>query len=124
MQWQCVVERRSTLVELCRRFESLPAFFSVLKRFGRANEAPLSFPSPGWTLAVDLPATTQVLDTLPTLDEIVASTGGRIYLAKDARLDRASFERMYPRLDEWRSVRERFDPNRRWSSDLAKRLGL
>ena len=31
---------------------------------------------------------------------------------------------MYPRLDEWRAVRERVDPHRRLQSDLARRLGL
>jgi decaprenylphospho-beta-D-ribofuranose 2-oxidase len=31
---------------------------------------------------------------------------------------------MYPRLDEFRAVRERVDPSGRFTSDLARRLSL
>ena len=69
----------------------------VVKRFGPADPGPLSFPLAGWTVAVDLPAGTPRLDpTLEQLDDEVADAGGRIYLAKDARLHRRQVERMYP----------------------------
>ena len=57
-------------------------------------------------------------------DELVAGAGGRVYLAKDWRLRPEVLAAMYPRLDEWRAVRERADPEHRWRSDLGLRTGL
>jgi len=96
----------------------------VLKRFGAENAAPLSFPKPGWTLAVDLPATPKVFAALERFDQQVVDADGRLYLAKDARMSRATFEAGYPRLDDWKQVRRAVDPQRRFTSDLAERLGL
>lgn len=126
VQWQCVVpdSHDATLLDLADRLTALPSYFTVLKRFGPANQGPLSFPVPGWTLAVDLPATAAVISALPALDRAVANAGGRIYLAKDARMSRESFESMYPRLEEFKAIRRSVDPDGRFASDLAARLGL
>ncbi len=102
-----------------------PSFLAVLKRFGAANPAPLSFPAPGWTLAVDVPAATPGLRALlHGLDELVLGAGGRHYLAKDAHMTPAAVRRGYPRLDEWRQVRAAVDPMGVWTSDQARRLCL
>ncbi|MEM7095624.1 MAG: FAD-binding oxidoreductase [Actinomycetota bacterium] len=124
LQWQCVVEDDEALQEICEALSGLPAFFVVLKRLGPANAAPLSFPTTGWTLAVDVPVTASVLHALHGLDQLVVDAGGRIYLAKDARMSRDTFEAGYPRLEEWRRIRRAVDPSRRFRSDLANRLGL
>ena len=98
---------------------------TVLKRFGAANPGPLSFPQPGWTLAVDVPAGVDGLAAvLDELDERVLVEGGRLYLAKDSRMSPATMAASYPRLTEWQRVRDDMDPNGVFTSDLARRLSL
>jgi decaprenylphospho-beta-D-ribofuranose 2-oxidase len=102
-----------------------PCYLAVLKDFGNANAAPLSFPLAGWTLALDLPrAAPGVGLALDRCDELVAEAGGRVYLSKDSRLRPDALRAMYPRLEEWRAVRDRADPDGVWRSDLALRTDL
>ena len=103
----------------------LPSGMAVLKRFGEADPGPLSFPMPGWTLALDLAVGPERLrPVLTRVDAWVAEAGGRVYLAKDATTTPEVMAAMYPRLDAWRAVRDRLDPDHALQSDLARRLHL
>ncbi|WP_116243848.1 FAD-binding oxidoreductase [Nocardiopsis sp. FIRDI 009] len=102
-----------------------PSFLAVLKRMGEPTPGPLSFPRPGWTLALDLPADLPGLGRLLNgFDERLLTVGGRLYLAKDSRARAETVHAMYPDLPAWRRVRERVDPDGVLVSDLAHRLRL
>jgi decaprenylphospho-beta-D-ribofuranose 2-oxidase len=128
-QYQYVVpfSASEVVVRSLERISALraPSFVTVLKGFGAGDAGMLSFPMPGWTLALDFPARTPWLSQLcAELDEMVVEAGGRLYLAKDSRIPAELMPRMYPRLDDFRRVRAEVDPAGLFSSDLSRRLEL
>ena len=99
VQHQCVIPKAAgfrAFAEILDRISRLgrPSFLAVLKLLGAADGL-LSFPIEGYTLALDFPANRTTLQLLEEIDRIVVAAGGRIYLAKDARQQRATFESGY-----------------------------
>jgi hypothetical protein len=75
------------------------SFLAVLKLFGEADkDAIMSFPSRGYTLALDFKISPKVLQLLNKLDDIVLHFGGRLYLAKDARMSKEFFHKTYDKI--------------------------
>src|SRR5690554_37164 len=127
LQYQMVVPER----EACREIleivskSGMASFLAVIKEFGEQSHGGLSFPEPGVTLALDFPNYgAPLLEMLDRLDEIVVAVGGRIYLGKDARLSKQNFRKMYTKWEEWKAVRDKWDPEQVFQSELGRRLGL
>ena len=129
VQHQCVLPPESAEPALRLMLDRIAArgagsFLAVLKLMGDSTPGcPLSFPMPGWTLALDFKADAANFSLLTELDAVVADHGGRLYLAKDARAGASSL-RGYPELDRFRRLRDRYDPHRRFRSVQSERLGL
>ncbi len=118
---------RPGLVELLGRISASQAgsFLAVLKTSGAATRGPLSYLFPGHTLALDFPNTGAKLQRLTRqLDEILLKFGGRLYLAKDALMTADTFSSMYPRLSEFKELKATIDPNNRFVSSQARRVGI
>jgi decaprenylphospho-beta-D-ribofuranose 2-oxidase len=130
IQYQCVLPVTSSREGLKLLLEEVgqsrrASFLAVLKRFGREGAGLLSFPFEGYTLALDMPVTdAELFPFLDRLDRIVLNHGGRVYLAKDARMKAETFRAMYPRFPEWQRIKSMVDPDNHFRSDLGVRLGM
>ncbi len=128
VQYQCVLPTANAFdgikALLQRLAESRRAsFLAVLKRMGPASQGLMSFPMEGYTLALDLPLRGKgIFALLDELDKQVLTAGGRVYLAKDARLGAKGFASMYPQLKEWRTIKLCVDPGNHFTSSMARRL--
>ncbi|GIV20324.1 MAG: oxidoreductase [Armatimonadota bacterium] len=129
VQWQCVlpyengVQNLERILRIAQQSKQYP-FLSVLKRMGESSGGFLSFPMPGYTIALDFPMRNGLLEVLDKLDQIVVEAGGRLYLAKDARMSAETFHATYPQLPRWQAVKAQVDPQGVLQSDLARRLRL
>jgi FAD/FMN-containing dehydrogenase len=128
-QYQCVLplaESRKGLKRLLSLIaeSGLGSFLAVLKLLGDKSSGLLSFPRAGYTLALDFPWNPRALSLLDELDRIVLEHGGRLYLAKDARMSPQMLEAGYPELARFRAVKRKWDPEDRFNSVQSRRLGL
>jgi len=95
------------------------SFLAVMKTFGpKPSLGMLSFPSPGFTLAMDFAFQgDKTLKLLERLDRQVMEVGGRLYPAKDARMSAPAFQQFYPQWREFLKYKEA-----RFSSSFWRRV--
>ncbi len=99
--------------------EGLSSFLTVLKFLGDGRGF-MSFPIKGYTLAMDFPVRSGLFKKLDRVDAIVHEMGGRVYLAKDSRLNPKNLEKGYPELENFK----KFISSNTFSSQLSNRLGI
>lgn len=129
LQFQCVLPKtdgvanmRKLLTEISKSGEG--SFLAVLKQFGGANKNLLSFPTEGYTLALDFKLTSSTLKTVNKLEEMTVDMGGRLYLTKDAVMQEKTFKTTYLNWEKFEEVRSKYGAIGKFSSSQSKRLGL
>jgi decaprenylphospho-beta-D-ribofuranose 2-oxidase len=129
LQYQFVVPSETALESITEVLRKVSAagkgsFLSVLKKFGKANKNWLSFPLEGYTLTLDFKREKSLFSLLDKLDEIVLKYGGRLYLAKDARMTESTFKQSYPNWEKFLELKKSIDPENVFSSLQSDRVGL
>lgn len=126
LQYQCQLPNEGALGTLEEIFHTMQkngfaSPLTTLKILGEKKSLGLlSFPKPGYTLALDFPNTGKnLLDMFEKLDIIVQKNHGRLYLAKDARMSSDFFKNSYP---NWQEFSRHIDPA--FSSSMWRRLSL
>ena len=100
------------------------SFLAVIKKMG-AQDGILSFPFNGYTLSMDFPVKKGTIEMCRELDKTVLEYGGRTYLTKDSVLDEKTFKQMYSGLwEKWMKIKMKYDPENKFTSNMARRIGL
>lgn len=125
VQYQFVLplHAKQGLIDILNRIsdEGLGSFLAVLKVFGK-QESMISFPTEGYTLALDFPVRDGLFEFLDELDKIVLKYGGRLYMSKDARMKPEILKAGYPRLNEFWQIVKRYNPKGKIRSVQSDRL--
>jgi decaprenylphospho-beta-D-ribofuranose 2-oxidase len=129
VQYQFVIPKAAGLQGMRAILKRISAsqrgsFLAVLKAFGAANANLLSFPMEGYTLALDFKLEAGLLALLDELDSMVLAFGGRLYLAKDARMSEATFKQSQPNWQQFQEVRAQYGALGKFASLQSRRLGL
>lgn len=129
LQFQCVLPKTDGVVNMRKLLTEISksgdgSFLAVLKQFGSANQNLLSFPTEGYTLALDFKLSSSALKTVNKLEEMTVDMGGRLYLTKDAVMQEKTFKRTYLNWEKFEEVRTKYGAIGKFSSSQSKRLGL
>jgi len=131
-QYQFVLPKEAGREGLPRILNSIArsgqgSFLAVLKLFGKQDHpyGNMSFPAEGYTLALDFPITQKLFPLLDELDCMVLDYGGHHYLTKDVRMQAQTLRRGYGKLlEDFIAVKQQWNPQGKFTSVQAQRLGL
>ena len=113
-----VIEQLIRLINIHRAVPTL----AVLKLFTQSGTGLLSFCTNGFTLAIDFVNNQRAQEAIKSMNQLIAQTKGRVYLAKDLLLTPEQYERMYERHSEFSKILT--DYQSPMYSDLGLRLGI
>lgn len=112
-QYQCVLPLTNSIdvilqmLQMAKMQQHSP-YLTVLKKFGEILPVGMmSFPMPGYTIAMDFPNLGQkTLSLFEEFDNLVTQYKGRLYAAKDGRMSAQTYQRMYPNFHHFIKYRD------------------
>ena len=124
-QFQCILPIDKSYIGLQEilskvQKDSSGSFLAVLKKFGPGN-GNLSFPRPGYTLALDFKATYKNISLARKITDIVKNYNGAIYLSKDALMNEEDFASF---INSDLKEQLKLISNKNCSSEQSKRINL
>ena len=118
------------LIEMCHKSGHIP-YLGVLKKH-KPDPFLMTHAVDGFSLAMDIPVSKNrrrresLWSLCRKMVEVVLDAGGRFYYAEDAVLLESSFTRMHgaDAAQKFRSLKEKWDPQRILQTDLSRRMGI
>lgn len=95
----------------------------VLKKFGAKNENFLTFPEPGFTLALDFKYNYETKILVKHLYNYIIKKGGKIYLTKDCILSESQFKKSY-NINSFCRIRKKYSLQDSINSNQSLRLNI
>jgi hypothetical protein len=127
-QYQFILPKtqsRAGLTEILNKISErkMGSFLAVLKLYGRQSGY-LPFAMEGYSLALDFPIKDGLFDFLDELDRIVWAYSGRLYLTKDARMNKQMFMQSYPDVEKFISNVTELNHGAKFRSFQSDRVGI
>ncbi|RXK12376.1 FAD-linked oxidase [Malaciobacter mytili LMG 24559] len=128
-QYQFILPKKTSfegLTEILKEISNSGkgSFLAVLKLYGKENDNYLSFPIEGYSLALDFKIEKGLFELLDKLDQIVLKYNGKIYLTKDVRVSKETFEKGYPNIEKFRNLRKEYGMDKKFQSLQSLRVGI
>ena len=109
---------------LCKKFKTESLLCGV--KLHKSDDFFLSYQLDGYSLGIDIQIKGKKREDIKSfsndLFDLVSDCGGKIYLAKDDYLTNKHFKRMYPNIDLFINLKNKYDSQNVFSSDLFQRI--
>ncbi len=117
-------EAMTEMLQLCQSIPCPPA--TTILRLHRKDEHVISFSEDGFSLNVEFHPKKRHARAMATfmenLIECGIKYGSRVHLPKDMTLTADQFQRLYPRHKEFMELKQEWDPDNLFQSDMYRRL--
>ena len=122
--YHCGYEAMKEILELCQRMPCPPA--TTILRLHRKDDHLISFSENGYSLNVEFHPKSRHAKIMRVLvGEMIdcgIRYGSKIHLPKDSVLTRDQFKQIFPRYQEFTTIKKRLDPDELFQSDMYRRL--